>query len=114
MMTSIYEPAKPDPAKGRPEEVLDLSIWYWIFACLLFEDIWIFACLLFEDIWIFACLLFEETISNVLNQSSQVADGARQQFDKFFKGNQSQMKREDYIISFSYHYRPMINSDMNL
>jgi len=38
MMTSIYEPAKPDPAKGRPEEV---------------------------------------------------ADGARQQFDKFFKGNQS-------------------------
>jgi len=38
MMTSIYEPVKPDPAKGRPEEV---------------------------------------------------ADGARQQFDKFFKGNQS-------------------------
>jgi hypothetical protein len=38
MMTSIYKPAKPEPAKGRPEEV---------------------------------------------------ADGARQQFDKFFKGNQT-------------------------
>ena len=38
MMTSIYEPARPEPAKGRPEEV---------------------------------------------------ADGARQQFDKFFKGNQN-------------------------
>ena len=26
MMTSIYEPAKPDPAKGRPEEVLDIHL----------------------------------------------------------------------------------------
>ena len=28
MMTSIYEPAKPDPAKGRPEEVFSANQWF--------------------------------------------------------------------------------------